>query len=134
MMASTRGSLAFMKGLGVVHSLAHQLSSQRGIPHGAACGIMMPHAVRYNLGERKTWQRYSEVAGILGGGEDAEEVPVLLEKLLTSLGVESRLGEWGVTEEDIQVMSRNAMLDHCHPRNPRACTVESMAALYEAAL
>ena len=42
MMASTMGSLAFMKGLGVVHSLAHQLSSQRGIPHGAACGIMMP--------------------------------------------------------------------------------------------
>jgi 4-hydroxybutyrate dehydrogenase len=134
MMASTMGSLAFMKGLGVVHSLAHQLSSQRGIPHGAACGIMMPHAVRYNLSESKTWQRYSEVAGILGGGEDAEKVPVLLEKLLNSLGVESRLGKWGVTEEDIQVMSRNAMLDHCHPRNPRACTLESMAALYKAAL
>jgi 4-hydroxybutyrate dehydrogenase len=134
MMASTMGSLAFMKGLGVVHSLAHQLSSRRGIPHGAACGIMMPHAVRYNLSESKTWQRYSEVAGILGGGEDAEKVPVLLEKLLNSLGVESRLGKWGVTEEDIQVMSRNAMLDHCHPRNPRACTLESMAALYKAAL
>jgi 4-hydroxybutyrate dehydrogenase len=133
MMASTMGSLAFMKGLGVVHSLAHQLSSQRGIPHGAACGIMMPHAVRYNLSESKTWQRYSEVAEILGGGEDAEEVPVLLEKLLTSLSVESRLGKWGVTEGDIQVMSRNAMLDHCHPRNPKACTVESMAALYRAA-
>ena len=49
MMASTMGSLAFMKGLGVVHSLARQLSSQRGIPHGAACGIMMPGAIRFNL-------------------------------------------------------------------------------------
>ncbi|MCX6654115.1 MAG: iron-containing alcohol dehydrogenase [Candidatus Bathyarchaeota archaeon] len=133
MMASTMGSLAFMKGLGVVHSLAHQLSSQRGIPHGAACGIMMPHAVRYNLSEQKTWQRYKEVAGILGG-EDAEEVPALLEKLLAALGVEPKLGKWGVTEEDIQVMSRYAMLDHCHPRNPRACTEGSMADLYRAAL
>ena len=134
MMASTMGSLAFMKGLGVVHSLAHQLSSQRGIPHGAACGIMMPHAVRFNLSEKKTWQRYREVAGILGGEENAEEVPVLLEKLLSALGVEQRLNKWGVTEEDIRVMSRNAMLDHCHPKNPRACTEDSMAGLYRAAL
>ena len=134
MMASTMGSMAFMKGLGVVHSLAHQLSSQRGIPHGAACGIMMPHAVRFNLGERKTWQRYREVAVMLGGEEDAEEVPLLLEKLLASLRVEPRLGKWGVAEEDIRVMSRNAMLDHCHPRNPRACTAESMAGLYREAL
>lgn len=54
--------------------------------------------------------------------------------LPASLRVEPRLGKWGVAEEDIRVMSRNAMLDHCHPRNPRACTVESMTGLYREAL
>ena len=80
MMASTMGSLAFMKGLGVVHSLAHQLSSQRGIPHGAACGIMMPHAIRFNLAEEKTWPKYAEVAELLGGEAKPSEAPILLEE------------------------------------------------------
>ena len=134
MMASTMGSLAFMKGLGVVHSLAHQLSSQRGIPHGAACGIMMPHAIRYNLNEKKTWHKYREVAEIFSHAEKkAEDAPALFERILVSLGVEPRLSKWGVTEEDIQIMSKNAMLDHCHPRNPRACTEESMTSLYRTA-
>jgi 4-hydroxybutyrate dehydrogenase len=133
MMASTMGSMAFMKGLGAVHSLAHQLSPQRDIPHGAACGIMMPHVVRYNLEEKKTWNKYREVADILGG-KDAKEVPQLLENLLSSLDVEQRLSKWGVTEDDIRVMSKKAMLDHCHPKNPRACTEDSMAELYRSAL
>ena len=40
---------------------------------------LLDSARRYNLNEKNTWQRYNEVAGILGGGKDAEEVPVLLE-------------------------------------------------------
>jgi 4-hydroxybutyrate dehydrogenase len=132
MMASTMGSLAFMKGLGVVHSLAHQLSSQREIPHGAACGIMMPVAIRFNLVEEKTRPKYAEVAEILGGEANPDEVSILLEELLSHLGVERRLSKWGVTEEDIVIMSRKAMLDHCHPKNPRTCSEEKMASLYRA--
>jgi alcohol dehydrogenase class IV len=133
MMASTMGSLAFMKGLGVVHSLAHQLSSQRGIPHGAACGIMMPIAIRFNLVMEKTWPKYAEVAEILGGEANPGEAPLLLDDLLSSLGIEKRLSKWGVTEEDIEIMSKNAMLDHCHPRNPRTCSEDTMVDLYRAA-
>jgi alcohol dehydrogenase class IV len=140
MMASTMGALAFSKGLGVIHSLAHQLSPQSEIPHGAACGIMMPHSVRFNLGagpaKDRVADKYARVAqifGVEGEGmskdELAEEVAEIVHKLLLRLNVEPKLTAWGVTEEDIGVMAPNAMLDHCHPRNPRACAEEDMATL-----
>jgi alcohol dehydrogenase class IV len=128
--------MAFMKGLGVVHSLAHQLSTQCDIPHGAACGIMMPHAVRYNLSELATHPKYRYIAMKLTGNKEAtaHDAPDAITDLLDSLKVPSGLGQWKVTDEDIEVMSENAMLDHCHPRNPVKCTRDTMRQLYEAAI
>ena len=145
MMASTMGAMAFSKGLGGIHSLAHQLSPQVWIPHGAACGIMIPYSVRFNLGaglaKDQVADKYARVAQIFGAeGEGmnkyelAEEVAVIVQKLLIRLNVESKLEAWGVTEEDIGVMAPNAMLDHCHPRNPRPCVEEDMIALLRDAL
>lgn len=135
-MASSFGAMAFMKGLGVVHSLAHQLSTQCDIPHGAACGIMMPHAVRYNLVESATHPKYRYIAMKLTGNKEAsaQDAPDAITDLLDSLKVPSGLGQWKVTDEDIEVMSENAMLDHCHPRNPVKCTRDTMRQLYEAAI
>ena len=135
MYASSLGALAFHKGLGVVHSLAHQLSTQCGVPHGAACGIMTPHAIRFNLEEPGTHRAYKEVAEIFTGRDaEAEDAPAVIEELIQALDVPATLSEWGVTEEDINVMAPNAMLDHCHPRNPRRCSEEDMRALYRAAM
>ncbi len=135
MYASTMGALAFHKGLGVVHSLAHQLSTQCDIPHGAACGIMTPHAIRYNLEEPTTHQAYKELAEIFRGEKaDAEDAPTVIEELIQKLKVPPTLSEWGVTVEDINVMAPNAMLDHCHPRNPHKCNEEDMRTLYMEAM
>jgi len=145
MLASTMGAMAFHKGLGVVHSLAHQLSPQVGIPHGAACGIMLPHAIRFNVGEGpardRTAIRYAEVASIFGVEAEglttadlAMEAAEVVDKLLIRFSVPTKLGDWGASEEDLDVMARNAMLDHCHGRNPRPCTEADMRALYETAL
>jgi alcohol dehydrogenase class IV len=137
--ASTLGALAFQKGLGVVHSLAHQLSPQIGIPHGAACGIMLPHAIRYNLQEKSTVEKYAEVAKMLGAKgrsikELAAKAPETVERYLDQLVVAKKLTQWGVTEKDIEIMARNAMLDHCHQRNPKTCSEEAMAELFKKAL
>jgi len=145
MLASTMGAMAFHKGLGVVHSLAHQLSPQVEIPHGAACGIMLPHAIRFNVGEGpamdRTAIRYAEVASIFGVEAEgitmadlAKEAAEVVDKLLIRFSVPTKLGDWGASEEDLDVMARNAMLDHCHGRNPRPCTEADMRALYETAL
>ena len=50
--ASLMGAVAFQKGLGVTHSLAHPLSTIAGVHHGLANGILLPYTMRFN-GERK---------------------------------------------------------------------------------
>ncbi|MFA6032956.1 MAG: iron-containing alcohol dehydrogenase, partial [Myxococcota bacterium] len=45
MAAAMMGATAFQKGLGVIHSLAHPLSSVAGVSHGLANAIMMPHSL-----------------------------------------------------------------------------------------
>jgi 4-hydroxybutyrate dehydrogenase len=135
MYASSLGALAFQKGLGVIHSLAHQLSTQCNIPHGAACGLLIPHAIRFNLKEPSTHRAYREVAEIFTGRRaSSEDAPAAIEELIQALNVPSKLGDWGVTEADIDVMAPNAILDHCHPRNPRKCSEDDMRALYRAAM
>jgi len=140
MMSSTMGALAFSKGLGVVHSLAHQLSTQIGIPHGAACGIIMPHAIMFNIeganGEKtaKKYANFAEIFGvnssILPPHQAGEEAAKLISRLLEELDVPCHLSEWGVKMSDIDIMAKNAMLDHCHPKNPRTCTEETMRKLF----
>ena len=49
-MASSMGALAFQKGLGVTHSLSHQLSAEYGVHHDLANAILLPHTMAFNLG------------------------------------------------------------------------------------
>jgi len=46
--AAMMGGVAFQKGLGVTHSLAHALSTVCDLHHGLANGIMIPYAMGFN--------------------------------------------------------------------------------------
>ena len=47
--AATLAGLAFSNAfVGVGHALAHSVGGHFGIPHGRACGIFLPHIIRYN--------------------------------------------------------------------------------------
>lgn len=137
-MASTMGALAFSKGLGAVHSLAHQLSTEADMPHGMANAIMLPHVMEFNL--EVAGQKYGDIAQAMGVNtasmsamEAARSAVESVRQLSQDTGIPDRLRDAGVKEESIPVMAAKAMADHCHPLNPRDCTEESMAALYKAA-
>ena len=48
MMAAIMGAVAFQKGLGAVHSLAHPLSTECGMHHGTTNAILLPAVLEYN--------------------------------------------------------------------------------------
>ncbi|WP_188935983.1 iron-containing alcohol dehydrogenase [Puia dinghuensis] len=50
MIASLMGAVAFQKGLGVVHSLAHPMSSLLDTHHGLANAVNLPYGMRFNIG------------------------------------------------------------------------------------
>ena len=49
MIASMMGAIAFQKGLGVVHSLAHPLSSLLDTHHGLANAVNIPYGMEFNI-------------------------------------------------------------------------------------
>lgn len=137
-MASTMGALAFAKGLGAVHSLAHQLSTDADVPHGVANAIMLPHVMEYNM--ENTIQKHIDIAQAMGvavHGKSAIEAARssidAVRRLSSDIGIPERLRDVGVKEDSISTMAKKAMADHCHAVNPKECIEESMTALYKAA-
>jgi alcohol dehydrogenase class IV len=133
LMASTMGAVAFQKGLGVIHSLAHPLSSVAGVSHGLANAIMMPHALRFNA--ETAPDRVADVAPALGtddvSGEGAAQAVLELSR---QIGLPTRLSDAGVTKDMIPKLTEKAMQDGCHTCNPRECKPEDMESLFLAAL
>jgi 4-hydroxybutyrate dehydrogenase len=124
MMASIMGAVAFQKGLGAVHSLAHPLSTDCGMHHGTSNAVLLPVVLEYN--ESAVVGRLRDLFG--DGGAAG-----LVRRLNERLGIAPRLRDYGVKEEMLSSLADKAVQDGCHQNNPRACTREDLLALYRAA-
>ena len=72
MMASMMGAIAFQKGLGATHSLAHPLSSDCGMHHGTANAVMLPFVLEFN--RAAVAGRLADLEAQFGGGDIAAQV------------------------------------------------------------
>ncbi|HUZ46608.1 MAG TPA: iron-containing alcohol dehydrogenase [Terriglobia bacterium] len=139
MMASMMGAVAFQKGLGVVHSLSHPLSSVAHLHHGTTNGVLLPHVMEFNRLTSEARLRDLALAMDLEvwkmpADEAASAAIERVQKLLQEIGSPNRLGALGITREMIPVLAKKAMEDACHRLNPRPCTEADMVELYERAL
>ena len=139
MMAAMMGAVAFQKGLGAVHSLAHPLSSIANLHHGTTNGILLPHVLEFNRsvseGRLRDLAVAMEVADSKGSyAEAATALITRLRQLLPEVGIPVTLGALGVTRDLIPLLAKKAMEDACHQSNPRPCTETDMMSLYEKAL
>lgn len=140
-MASIMGGLAFGTGggLGAVHALAHQLSTEVNISHGLANGVLLPHVMSFNAEEfPDPYLRIAMALGVETPGlnqEDAIESGLrCVRELQSKLGIATSLGPLGVTREKILRMVPQAMNDVCLKQNPRKCSESDLKRLYELAL
>ena len=135
---SCMAAFSFQKGLGAVHSLAHQLSTDAPIPHGIANAILLPPVMEFNFSHAS--EKYAEVARALGIDTSDMEVDeagyAAIDKIRAfnaELKMPTGLGDAGLDRGKIPKLGADAMLDHCHKFNPRVCTEADMVALFEAA-
>ena len=107
-LASLLGGICLANaGLGAAHGLAPPLGVQFGIPHGVACGALLPQVMEANLRasrgtdlEKRVWTRFAMLMQMLTGlRNDVETGLEILGDLQKKMGT-PRLGELGVTEED----------------------------------
>ena len=138
LLGSCMAAFSFQKGLGAVHSLAHQLSTDAPIPHGVANAILLPPVMEFNFSYAT--EKYAEIAHALGidtsSMDSSEAGHAAIEKIKAfnaELNMPTGLGDAGLDKKKIPKLGADAMLDHCHKFNPRGCTEADMVALFEAA-
>jgi alcohol dehydrogenase class IV len=138
LIASTMGAFAFQKGLGAVHSLAHQLSTEDPIPHGVANALLLPPVMEFNRSHAV--DGYADIAEALGVDisdmtkqEAATAAIEEVKSLNSAVNMPKGLGEAGLDPQRIPKLAKDAMLDHCYKSNPRPCTEADMRMLFEAA-
>ncbi|HEY4061519.1 MAG TPA: iron-containing alcohol dehydrogenase [Puia sp.] len=133
MIASLMGAVAFQKGLGVVHSLAHPMSSLLDTHHGLANAVNLPYGMRYNIGGSE--EKFRRIARVMElKEENGEAVVERLFALNRELGLPVRLRDAGVKPEHIGTLADLAFADFCHPNNPKPVSREDFKRLYEEAL
>jgi alcohol dehydrogenase class IV len=132
LIASMMGAVAFQKGLGVVHSLAHPLSALLDTHHGLANAVNIPYGIEFNIAGCE--EKFRRMARALDLKEETGEAVVrYLFELNSKIGIPHRLREIGVQPEHIGPLADLAVADFAHPNNPKPVSREDFRQLYEKA-
>ncbi len=133
LIASLMGAIAFQKGLGVVHSLAHPLSSLLDTHHGLANAVNIPYGMEFNI--RGFEDKFKRIARTLELKEETGEAVVkYLFDLNSKINIPHKLREIGVKQEQIETLADLAIADFAHPNNPKPVSREDFKQLYLKAL
>ena len=146
--ASCLAGLSFnTAGLGITHSMAHQLGAQFHIPHGRANAMLLPHIVEFNanINKRSRYlpavERYASVAHILGLSNYNQVMSVRslvnwIQFMQKEMNIPMTIQEIGTISPDeyfgaIDKMADAALADACTPSNPRTPTKEDIMKIYK---
>ena len=133
LLGSMMGAIAFQKGLGVVHSLAHPLSSLLDTHHGLANAVNIPYGMEFNIaGFEYKFQRIAHTLELQK--ETGEAVVQYLFDLNSKIKIPHHLRDIGVKEEHIDTLADLAFADFAHPNNPKPVSREDFKQLYLKAL
>ncbi len=133
MVAAIEGAMAFQKGLGACHALAHALTPISGIHHGLANAIVLPVVMEFN--RPMCTARLARVAAALGDSSWSRQEVLAgsaidrVRKLNAAIGIPARLREAGVQEKDLPRIAAKAFEDASHLANPRKCSEEDLLAM-----
>ena len=128
-------------GLGIVHSMAHQLGAVYDTPHGIANAMLLPTVMRFNGEDPATAQRFREILMNIGrlDAEHLNDQDVIntfvwmISELSKTVGIDTKITDYGAKEEDFEMLAEKAMNDPCKPGNPREVTKEDFIELYRRA-
>jgi alcohol dehydrogenase class IV len=130
MKAAMMGAVAFQKGLGACHSLAHPLSNLCGLHHGLANALCLPAVVDFNAEVAES--KLADVARALGGEPSSRGLAKRLRELRRAVGLPESLAAAGVKADQLEALADGALADACHRCNPRPCNRADLLGLYRA--
>jgi aldehyde dehydrogenase (NAD+) len=115
--AATMAGWAFtIAQVALAHAMAHTLGVLHNIPHGAACGIVLPKVMRFNVDHAA--DKLAKVAQALGvntaGMDDRKSALAAadaVEDLMKKAGHPMRLRDLGVPEQSLGICAFHAIAD-----------------------
>jgi alcohol dehydrogenase class IV len=115
--AATMAGWAFtIAQVGLVHAMAHTLGIVHNIPHGAACGIVLPKVMRFNVDYAA--EKFASIAQALGvntDGMDGRKAALAaadaVEALMTKVGHPMKLRDLSVPEQSLGICAFHAIAD-----------------------
>ena len=125
--------------VGLVHAMAHSLGAVCRVPHGLANGILLPHVMRYNLDEIPDLTAdIAEAMGAAATEMDISDKAVAaannMEAFAQSIGLNQRLKDLGVTEDQLKESAELSMSDGSIIYNPKmVMDAEEVFSIYRAA-
>ena len=149
--ASCLAGLSFnAAGLGITHSMAHQLGAIFHIPHGRANAMLLPHIVEYNANINKrsrsqkeylpAVKRYSNIAHLLGLSNYNEVMSVRslvnwIQFMQKEMNIPLTIEEMKTITPDayfaaVDKMADMALADACTAANPRVPKKEDIVKIY----
>jgi 4-hydroxybutyrate dehydrogenase len=135
LVAAAMGAIAFQKDLGIVHSLAHPLSTICGVHHGLANALCLTEGMRFCAARKPgIYRRVGIACGIdvmhSSEGEADQMTIRFLSDFLTRLGLNTRLRDHGVKPEHIDALVAQAVDDPCHKTNVVPVQAQDFVDLY----
>ncbi len=117
-------------GLGAAHGIGAGLGAVLGVQHGVACGMLLPHVMRYNCAHGVT--KYARLAPAVCGRHYADDkdgaaaVAEAVETLGRYVGLPESLRELGVSHSNADELAA-ASMGSSMKKNPVAFTEDSCA-------
>ena len=133
--AAAMGAVAFQKDLGVVHSMAHPLSTICGLHHGLANALCLIAGMKFCAARKPgIYRRVGEACGldVFGCSDDEADGRTItfVSQLLAELGLNTRLREHGVSAAQLEALIAQAVEDPCHRTNVVPVTKDDFRSLY----
>jgi alcohol dehydrogenase class IV len=116
------GAVAFQKDLGVVHSLAHPLSTLCGMHHGLANALCLVAGMKFCASRKPgLYRRVGMACGLevmrVPDAEADRQTIAFIERFLAALGLQGRLRDHGAKPELLEALVDQAVEDPCHTTN-----------------
>jgi alcohol dehydrogenase class IV len=115
-------------GLGLVHGIASGLGGLHHVAHGRVCGILLPHALRYNR-DACSAELAETLRRFLGEDEVAADSIdrgiAAIDTLKQEVGLPENLSFLGFDESQVAAVAKNSM-GSSMTGNPIAMTPESI--------
>ena len=142
LLSATMGATAFQKGLGMIHSMAHPLSSKYNIHHGLANALLIKFVLEFTINKTLTTENQGLLSKLEKIGDiissitldNISYIPDILSTFINNIGIELGLNEKGIQPNHIPKLAQLAYDDSCHATHPFPVTIEDFTAVYYRAL